>query len=122
MYVRPSFDHRLVILEDLSDTFQPVFLSVSFFFFCFPLICLRLLFTRERTRNERALALALVLCAPLKRNLSFGGWVCFAIAGEEGIQEVRAPPLLAAQVPEVLEDGSRKLRRLFRYQRRRRWC
>lgn len=71
-------------------------------------------FIEKRKKKTRARTCLGSLCTV--KNLSFGGWVCFAIAGEEGIQEVRAPSFLATEVPQVLEDDDGKLRWFIRYQ------
>lgn len=68
----------------------------------------------------RYLARTLVLSRTVKLVSLGRAGLCFALAGEEGVPEVRPPPFLAAEVPEVLEDGDRRLGRLHRRQRRRR--
>lgn len=70
----------------------------------------------------RYLARTLVLSRTVKLVSLGRAGLCFALAGEEGIPEVRSPPLLVAEVPEMLEDCDGRLGRLHRWQRRRRRC
>lgn len=76
--------------------------------------------TMRPTHLARYLARTLVLSRTVKLVSLGRAGLCFALAGEEGVPEVRSPPLLAAEVPEMLEDCDGRLGRLHRRQRRHR--